>query len=543
MCAARRSQSVEYTMIELSLPGHVRRVQLRSYWLALTLVIGPVVVLLGFLLGSVRGALFAAGMSAACALAGVLRPRLVRRPYRAWNSLAIRVSRSAELWSAAVGFSLLPEWLRRAGGGSPGGARWREGSGWSPRAGPFGADGQTPSGPGAEASARNRQFSSSARSGARPGRLWEWSLMPLLVMEIPFRLVALLTRFFQGVLERPGVDWKEVVEYEPTIGWMPRANLDVRAMADEPFRMRTGADGWRGSVAIEESDIVVFGSTFASGYGVNDEEMYAALAPGLRIKSVGVNGYSLVQSLLWMERYRQRLAGKMVVWLIYHGTDLDGALCPHLDYLRRPFLRECRGEAGWEIVGSHVTPARWPYASKRSRLNRLAEICGDGFVSNRVLSASTFLIGRAAGVCRDAGATLIVVTAPDLTQVSPAAIERLRAFSAAPDRLDPALPDRRLAESCRRFAVPFVALRDHLRAVDFRAGGMHWAPSGHRRVAEVLAQLHAEYLSGEGPEAETDIEEAPRRIEIERVFPAATTTHAARVDAPDSSPRMDPLRV
>ena len=51
--------------------------------------------------------------------------------------------------------------------------------------------------------------------------------------------------------------------------------------------------------------------------------------PGeVRIKSIGSPAYSLVHSLMWMERMAPLLEGKLVVWFVYNGNDLADNVYP-----------------------------------------------------------------------------------------------------------------------------------------------------------------------------------------------------------------------
>ena len=55
----------------------------------------------------------------------------------------------------------------------------------------------------------------------------------------------------------------------------------------------------------------------------------------------------MVQTLLWMERLKDRLAGKLVVWLVFYGNDLMDNLHPNFDRYRTPFVRSRDDGAGW----------------------------------------------------------------------------------------------------------------------------------------------------------------------------------------------------
>jgi len=129
--------------------------------------------------------------------------------------------------------------------------------------------------------------------------------------------------------------------------------------------LTTDGEGWRGRTELRESDIVVFGDSFAFGYGVDDKKFFAGLNPDVRIKSIGVNGYNMVQSLFWMERLSVQLTGKLVVWFVYFGNDLYENLQPNLERYRMPFVRSFNGTGDWEIVTSHINATKWPFSSER----------------------------------------------------------------------------------------------------------------------------------------------------------------------------------
>jgi hypothetical protein len=78
-----------------------------------------------------------------------------------------------------------------------------------------------------------------------------------------------------------------------------------------------------------------------------------------RIKAIGANGYNMVQELLWMRRYAPQLAGKLVVWFVYHGNDLFDNLQPNVFQYRTPFVRERHDGRGWEVVTEHVRRSPW----------------------------------------------------------------------------------------------------------------------------------------------------------------------------------------
>ena len=324
-------------------------------------------------------------------------------------------------------------------------------------------------------------------------------VLPTILVGLPFFGIAFLTRFLQTIsarfLPRP-VPWQKLIEYEPTIGWKPKPNLNAYVQVDGVYHITTGSQGWRGRTSLEESDIVVFGDSYAFGYGVNDKDFFANINTKLRIKSIGVNGYNMVQELLWMQRLSDKLKGKLVVWFIYFGNDLLENLTPNLDHYRMPFVRPLNSEGQWEIVTEHVSPRIWTATSKRKYLERLAEICCHTPLAERVYSACEFLITQGCRTIQKSEASLIVMTIPDVTQISPSRMKRLINIAPDPAEFNPDLPDQKIAEICNRLSVPFVPLKEHLKVEDHKEYDAHWNEKGHQRVAKVLDCLYRDYING-----------------------------------------------
>ena len=100
-------------------------------------------------------------------------------------------------------------------------------------------------------------------------------VIPILFLALPFWGVSGATRAITGLIRPKVLPWQQLIEYEPTVGWKPKSNLDAYANADGVFRLTTDAEGWRGPTSLEESEIVVFGDSFAFGYGADDKKFYA----------------------------------------------------------------------------------------------------------------------------------------------------------------------------------------------------------------------------------------------------------------------------
>lgn len=326
-------------------------------------------------------------------------------------------------------------------------------------------------------------------------------LAAIVVIGLPFFGIAALTRLFHRAIARPlhgAPEWPELVAYEPVVGWKPRPNLSTTARGIRPFRVTTDADGWRGRGTLEDAEIVVFGDSFAFGHGADDGEMFSDHA-GVRVKTIGVNGYSVVHSLLWTERLARRLEGRTVVWLIYYGNDLYENLVPNLDRYRMPFVRQ-RGPGVWEIVSAHVNPAAWHASGPRAYDERLAEICSPTFLSQRVFSACEWLIGRGDALCREHDARFLVMGAPDAYQIRPYGLRWLAERAPDPAAFDERRPDRELARACERAGVPFLGLMDHLGPEHFEPDDGHWNRSGHARVGRLLGDQHRRSVGSHRPE-------------------------------------------
>lgn len=332
--------------------------------------------------------------------------------------------------------------------------------------------------------------------------------LPLLMLGAPFWLGSGLARTVRAVLQRLRplpLEWGDVIEYTPLIGWQNRRSLRARIRHSRTFSIRTDEEGWRGRTRIEESDLVVLGDSFAFGYGVGDREFFADRTSSIRMKALGANGYNMVQELLWMERLKPRLAGKVVAWLVYYGNDLLDNLHPTHHHYRTPFVRATPGPAMWEIVTSHVRPDVWSF-SPRARdwgyVDKVAEVCCPSYQAERAYSAAAFLLDRGRDILEGSGARLAVVGIPDVQTLDAAGVARLRRLASDPHRFDPGLPDRRMSAMCSERGIPFLALSRVLTSADHLAGDCHWNGRGHGRVARALEELYrtGEHASGKRPE-------------------------------------------
>jgi hypothetical protein len=313
--------------------------------------------------------------------------------------------------------------------------------------------------------------------------------LPVVLAGAPFWIVSALTRAVRALVrwwQPPEVDWTQLVEFDPGVGWKNRCNARARVRGKCAFEASTDGEGWRGRGTIEDSDVVAFGDSFAFGHGVNDRDFFADRTARLKIKAVGADGYNMVQGWIWMDRLKERLSGKWVVWLPFYGNDLMDNLQPNITRYRTPFVRSTAGVPGWEVVTHHVTAEPFPFDPSWGFTDTIAETCSSTPFAERAYSACAFLIDRARETLAEVDARLVVVGIPDPQMLDPDGVRRLRSRSTNPGAFDPELPDRRLGEICRERGIPFLPLSSVLVVGDHIPNDCHWTPQGHLKVARAL---------------------------------------------------------
>jgi hypothetical protein len=321
---------------------------------------------------------------------------------------------------------------------------------------------------------------------------------------LPLWGISLLTRALCCLFERDCVLWKQAMEFDPTMGWKPRPNLNVHCEFEDKiygrFHVKTDLQGFRGKGKLSESDVVVFGDSYAFGYGVDDHKaFFSGRYTTLRIKAIAAPGYNMVQELILMRQLAPYLGGKLVVWFIYFGNDLYDNLVPNLQTYRRAFIRRVNGSENWEIVTSHLRPAKWPYNPKdHSNISKMmfAGSFGANALSQRVYSACEFLIREGRDICNNAGAQLVVMSVPATYQMGERQWRRTVSRYGDLKAFNRYLPDQKMTEICSKLDVPLVAARDHLIMRHHILDEGHWNERGHRRIAELLESVYHDYPLG-----------------------------------------------
>ncbi len=322
-----------------------------------------------------------------------------------------------------------------------------------------------------------------------------------LVLALPAMLVALGLWIVRAITARLAdaaapqlVEGDPFVQFDPEVGWTPRPNLSTHAtdLNGDFFHFTTDQDGWRGRGAVEDADVVVFGDSFAFGFGIDDAAFYGNLGREFAIKAVGAPGYNMVQALHWMHALAPKIAGKTLVWFLYPPNDLEDNVRPSMLRYRTPFIRERKGGNGWEKVTHHLSEEPWPFPSRKRHFENYVEICSDSDLSRRVFRASDVLIREAADLARSLECGLVVATVPELSPLAQRQLEEARRQPGAGDGFDASRPDQRIGRTCADLGIPFVALADELSAADYLEKDVHWNAEGHRKVHDVLRRIWTE---------------------------------------------------
>jgi hypothetical protein len=318
------------------------------------------------------------------------------------------------------------------------------------------------------------------------------ALLPIITVALMVRGIALAVSSLARAIEPSYVPWRDLMTYDPVLGWKPRPNLDANYYADndDVFQLVTDTEGWPGRCSVEQADVIAIGDSFTFGYGIDSERAFFSLDSSIRVKPVGAPGYSMVHGIRIMEQLGGRLRGKRVLWMVYLENDLQDNLVPNMRQYRAPFLRSSADRTSWEIASEHISPEPWTASQTTSRHAMLAVFCVPGPIADRAYSACEWLLHRAHAICLEQDAELAVVSVPHRMLLSDKGCSLLATLSPAPEDFDPSLPDQRLGAVCNRLEIPFVAGREVFNYADYKdREGIHWNGRGHRRMAALIARV------------------------------------------------------
>ncbi len=329
--------------------------------------------------------------------------------------------------------------------------------------------------------------------------------IPVIIPGLFLWVIFFLTKIINHFLQPKYQPWKDLIKFDATVGWKPAANLDTYYISpdNEVCHIITDGQGWIGKNSLSETDIVVFGDSYAFGFGVNIDDSYIESEPDLRIKAIGAPGYNMVQELILMRQLSSKLTGKLVVWFICISNDLFDNLRPDKpNFYRTPFISSINGGAEWEIITNHVKSMKWPYPTlKRPYGSMFAKFCMQGPLSEHIYSSCHFLIREGSDLCEEAGARLVVMTIPRKSQLSD--MGKLGRSNIAchlvntnEEGINPDYPDQRFGDICSKLGVPFYSAGSFLNLKDYKVHDVHWTKQGNGKVAKFLADLYNDYISG-----------------------------------------------
>lgn len=322
------------------------------------------------------------------------------------------------------------------------------------------------------------------------------------ILAVPFFLISLFTDTLNTLLQRRHVPWNAIIEFQENVGWKTKPNLNAFYLAidHDVCHVETDSQGGIGPSSLAESDIVVFGDSFAFGYGVDAKDAYFNLHSDLKVKAFCSPGYNMVQELLLMRELAPQLAHKFVVWFVCLENDLYENLRPASQHPQhvypRPFVRRIDGSSNWEIINSHVRPSNAGYQPplRMYYQETFARLCTPCPYSEQVYSASEFLLQQGLEVCSKVGAKLAVLTIPYKYQMNSAGISKILSKLPPDEKLfDVDFPDKQFARICQQLQIPFVPAKQYLSDSDYKNYDWHWNTRGNRKIAKSLGELYKTY--------------------------------------------------
>lgn len=272
-------------------------------------------------------------------------------------------------------------------------------------------------------------------------------------------------------------DQRTLFEYHPSLGWIPKPNLD--SWINFPaalIRVTSNSEGFRDEEWESKglrSHWVILGDSQVWGYNVQAEQRFSNRLslkyPEIRFHNYGVSGYGTAQEyLLYLDFVRRRHPDGVLI--LFGGNDRSnntraitraGYARPRyrierdeliLENAIVPDLEPSRGQIPWHR--SHLWDAL------RYRRQRIIEQLTRRDPSHHILRE------LAAAVRHDGGDFIVVVETEDAG----------------------------IRELCERIEVPILELGSILeraraeRPIQYsEEKGRHWTPFGHERVAEAIS--------------------------------------------------------
>jgi hypothetical protein len=323
--------------------------------------------------------------------------------------------------------------------------------------------------------------------------------LPILLLAVPFLLMSRTVNWFGRVAEPEIGEPNSLVRFDSVLGWRPSPNLDTHYLVKgaDVYPLVTDSDGWPGKLTLNESQIVILGDSYAYGYGAHKGESFADLLPEIKVKALASPGYDMVQETLLLQAYAPKLKGKLVLWWIYLENDLPDNMRPASDGYRKPFITESRDTGRWEILTSHIREDKWHHTIRSNNMETFSHLCAPTPIAERHYAACAHLINLAADTCREHEIPLVIMTIPNVNQLSARGHQRLLSYGVAKGAFDPNYPDKRIGQICATQGIPFVPFQGQLRDSDYNTyERFHWNRTGHAKAAAAIREIWHSHTTG-----------------------------------------------
>lgn len=315
-------------------------------------------------------------------------------------------------------------------------------------------------------------------------------IIPLLILIFPIWLFVKMCLLVNSLIKSPDKKWNKIVKYEPELGWKPKSSLDNVKYLDptgDKASITTGKDGWPGNHAFEESDVAVLGDSFAFGFGAYKNQAYYEFSRDIRIKPIAAPGYNMVHGLLLLKKYREKLRGKLIIWLICLENDLAENIQPYNSmFYRIPFIKMNNSVGHWEIVTSHISNKKWLFGDQTYNGEKFASICSNTPYSGKVFSGCRYLLEEAKKICESINSDLLVFTIPNKKIFTQQGIEAITHKQENKLKFDKNLPDKKFDRICSDLDIDFYSGSRLLNLSDYKARDPHWNKWGNKKMSEFI---------------------------------------------------------
>ena len=353
-------------------------------------------------------------------------------------------------------------------------------------------------------------------------------LLPPAVQEVTGReprSLSSIDRFYQT--------WLAAQMSDPVLGVRSRPNLDIwlEGHPDFSYRLRTNSHGLRNDREQGPVDAILLGDSFAFGYGVNEEDTWAARLSelsGIEFVNLGVSGLGAVRELRLLETEGLPLQPKLVVWQFFKNDPWDASRFQQWQASGNPDFMAWEKEqysqpkpaaqgsgVGWAVrrflyrhvisyelvkyalgIGVYTDQSEQrirvvvdgkPLLLEQTLNRTWGDFSQPDIEQGWRLTQESLLQAR--DLVEAAGAKFAVVMVPSKEEVY---WHLLAPRLDDPEGMHMLEPSRRLAEFCRQEGIPYLDLQDRMAAaaqqgqVLYLTYDAHWNPAGHALAAEIL---------------------------------------------------------